>query len=132
MSFELQMLLVSVAILFVLLAVQGTLVPLTQGFAWGLGPRDAPRDRSVLQGRAARTVANQIEAMGLFVPLVVVVELAGASNSLTAAGAALFVAARAAFALFYLAGVPVLRSLSWGTAVVGLAMMAVPLSGSFV
>ena len=124
MTIELQALLAVTAILFVLLVIQGALVPVTHGFGWGLGPRDEPRSPSVMQGRASRIVANHLEGMALFVPLVVVAAAAGVSTPLTQTGALVFAAARAAFAVIYFFGVPVLRSAAWGVSVLGLAMIA--------
>ena len=74
MSFELQAVAYSSLILFVLILVQGTLVPLNQGFAWGLGSRDAKRDSTALQARASRTIANHIEGMLLFVPFAFLID----------------------------------------------------------
>ena len=123
MTIELQSLLGAAFILFALLAVQGTLVPLAHGVRWGLGPRDEPRSPSVLQGRMNRIVANHLEGMAMFAPLVLVAHLAGVSTPLTQSGAALFVISRALFAVVYAFGIPVLRSLVWGVSVAGLAMI---------
>lgn len=119
MSIELQMVVGSVAILFVLLLLQGTLVPLNQGFGWGLGSRDGEPEYTDIQGRARRTIANHIEGMLLFVPLVMVVEMASLSSQLTVIGAVIYLAGRLAFAPIYLLGIAYLRSLAWGVAVLG-------------
>lgn len=124
MAFELQMLLASVAILMILLIVQGGLVPATHGFKWGLGPRDEPRAPSVLQGRMNRIVANHMESMALFTPLALIACLLEISTPETRLGAALYIGARAAFAVIYFAGVPVLRSVAWGVSVLGLFTIA--------
>lgn len=124
MTTELAALLANAGILLVLLFIQGGLVPVTHGFKWGLGPRDQPRDPSILQGRLHRIVANHIEGMAMFAPLILIAHLAGISTALTATGAIIFVVGRTAFAAIYMAGVPVLRSLVWGGAMVGLFMVA--------
>ena len=59
----------------------------------------------------------------LFVPLVLIVELADLSSSLTILGAWLYIIGRLAFAPFYLLGVPYLRSLVWGVAVGGIMLI---------
>lgn len=123
MPVELQSLLGSALILFALLSVQGTLAPLTHGLGWGLGPRDEPRTPSVLQGRMNRIIANHLEGMAMFAPLILVAHLAGVSTPLTQLGAALFVVSRALFAVVYAFGIPVLRSLVWGASVAGLGMI---------
>lgn len=124
MTVELQALFWVAATLFVLLAIQGALVPINQGFAWGLGPRDEPRDMTALQGRMRRIVSNHIEGMAVFAALVLVGHLAGVSNGVTAGGAVLYAVSRVAFAAVYMAGLPVVRSVVWGAGVVGLGMIA--------
>lgn len=124
MSFELQAIVWTSLTLFALLFFQGGLVPVVQGLGWGLGSRDAPRDRTVLQGRAARTVANHMEGMALFVPLVLVAHLAGISTALTVWGAILYLGGRILFVPLYLFGVPVLRSATWGVSVTGIVLIA--------
>ncbi len=123
MSIEFQALFGVTALLLALLCVQGGLVPATHGFKWGLGPRDEPRDPSVLQGRLSRIVANHLEGMAMFVPLILIAHLSDISTSLTQAGALVFLAGRAAFAVIYFIGIPVLRSASWTVAMVGLFMI---------
>ncbi|NOX84022.1 MAG: hypothetical protein GXP06_13770 [Alphaproteobacteria bacterium] len=123
MSIELQALFGVVVILLVLLSVQGGLVPATHGLKWGLGPRDEPRDPSVLQGRMARIIANHLEGMALFVPLVLIAHLIGLSTPLTQWGAILFVGGRVAFSVVYFLGIPVLRSAMWGVATTGTLMV---------
>ena len=49
MGIELQMVAGTVGVLFLLLMYQGSLVPLNQGFAWGLGSRDAKQDHTAMQ-----------------------------------------------------------------------------------
>ena len=124
MAFELQMVVATTLILLVLLVIQGGTVPLNQGLIWGLGSRDAPKEKSAFQGRAARTVSNHIEGMLLFVPLALVIVAAEASTSLTALGAGLYVAGRLAYAPLYLLGVPYLRSAAWAVAVTGTLIIA--------
>lgn len=123
MGFELQAVVYTTLILFLLLGYQGALVPMNQGFAWGLGSRDAPIDKTALQNRAGRTIANHIEGMLLFVPLVMVIEMVGLASGLTSLGAVLYLVGRALFAPLYLLGVAYLRSLMWGVSVVGVLLM---------
>ena len=123
MSVELQSLFGVAALFLVLLFVQGGLTPIVHGFKWGLGPRDDPRDPSVLQGRMNRIVANHLEGMAIFIPLILIAHLAGISTPITQAGAVIYLIGRIAFAGIYLAGVPVLRSASWAVSLTGLLMI---------
>ena len=126
MTLELQAVIVTTLILFMLLMFQGGLVPVNQGLKWGLGSRDEARKPTELQARTSRTIANHIEGMLLFVPLVMVAELMQLATSMTAIGAGLYLAGRAAFAAFYLLGVPYLRSAAWGVSLIGIMIFAVP------
>ena len=128
MSVELQSTFVVGATLLVLLSMQGGLIPVTHGLKWGLGPRDEPRAPTALQGRFSRIIANHIEGMAMFIPLVMIIEFAGLSTGLTAAGAVTFAAARIAFALVYTLGIPVVRTLVWGVGMAGILMMAYPVA----
>lgn len=123
MGFELQMVVGTVGVLFLLLMYQGSLVPLNQGFAWGLGSRDAKQDHTAMQGRAARTVSNHIEGMMLFIPLAVIIVMTDLSSSLTAFAAGLYLAGRVAYAPLYLMGVPYLRSLAWAVSLTGILLL---------
>ena len=60
MGFELQAVVWTTVILTALIGFQGGLVPVNQGFVWGLGNRDEAREKTALQTRTARTVANHI------------------------------------------------------------------------
>lgn len=130
MGIELQMVAGTVGVLFLLLMYQGSLVPLNQGFAWGLGSRDAKQDHTAMQGRAARTVANHIEGMMLFIPLVVIIEMSNLASSLTAVAAVLYLVGRVAYAPLYLMGVPYLRSLAWAVSLTGIVLLGFVVVGS--
>ena len=125
MTIELQMLFGAAAMLLVLLALQGALVPIHQGFGWGLGVRDEPRDISRFQGRMKRIVANHIEGMAVFAILVLVAHLASISSGLTETGAVLFLLSRIGFTVVYMVGLPVVRSLVWGVGVLGLVLIGI-------
>lgn len=97
-----------------------------------LGPRDGLPPPGPPLGRAKRATANMVEAMCLFVPLVLIVEASGRANEWTALGCAIFFFARLAFAPLYWFGVPVLRTLAFFAGAVGLVMMflqVLPFSG---
>lgn len=123
MSIEIQALVGVVVILLVLLSVQGCLVPINHGFKWGLGPRDEAKTPSIMQGRMRRIVANHMEGMAMFAPLVLVAHLGGISSPLTQWGAGLFVVGRAGFAIVYAMGLPVWRSAIWALAMIGLLLI---------
>lgn len=123
MGFELQAVVWTTVILVTLIGFQGGLVPVNQGLAWGLGNRDEAREKTALQTRTARTVANHIEGMSVFVPLALVVAISDLSSTLTIWGAGLYLVGRVLFAPLYLVGVPYLRSLAWGVSLLGILLI---------
>jgi len=74
-------------------------------------------------GRAARAHHNMLESLVLFAALVLVAVVAGKTNSTTLLGAQLFVWARLAYAVIYVAGIPWLRTAVWLVSVIGLALI---------
>lgn len=130
LSIELACLFWSTVLLFAIIAVQGATVPVVQGFGWGLGSRDEPRDRTVFQRRLDRIVANHIEGLTVFAALVVVAHLAGISTGLTETAAVLFLIGRIGFAALYAAGVPYLRSIAWGVSATGTLLLAFAIGGA--
>lgn len=74
-------------------------------------------------GRAARAHHNMLENLVLFAALVLVAVVAGKTNSTTLLGAQLFVWARLAYAVIYVAGIPWLRTAVWLVSVIGLALI---------
>jgi uncharacterized MAPEG superfamily protein len=113
--------------LLVLTAVQGVLVPLTHGLKWGLGSRDTAVESSALQLRFARTVANHMETMAIFVPLMLLAILRDVQNDGTELAAWLVIGGRLAFIPFYLGGVFALRSIAYGTSLTGIIILIVQL-----
>jgi uncharacterized MAPEG superfamily protein len=74
-------------------------------------------------GRAARAHRNMIENLVLFAALVLVAVAAGKTNDATLLGAQIFLWARLAYAVVYVAGISWLRTGVWTVSVVGLAMI---------
>ncbi len=98
-----------------------------------LGPRDTLATASLALGRAKRATANMLEAMCMFVPLVLVAVISERTNEWTQAGCMIFFLARLAFAPLYWFGVPVLRTLAFFAGVTGVVMIflqVLPFSGA--
>ena len=109
--------------LLVVTFIQGGLVPLTQGFKWGLGSRDAKVEYSALQSRLARTVQNHSEAMLIYVPLMALAIALEQTNEMTELAAWLVIIGRIAFIPLYLLGVFGLRSLAYGVSALGIFIL---------
>lgn len=74
-------------------------------------------------GRAVRANDNMAQNLVLFAAVVLAVVVTGTTNSTTLQGAQMFFYARVAYAVFYLAGVPWLRTGSWLVSIAGILMI---------
>jgi len=124
MSVELTMLLASAALYFVFILIPANEAVLRNGLKVMTGPRDNLPPPSVFNARATRLRDNMAENLLLFAVLVVLVELSGRNSALTALACYIFVGARIAHAVVYLAGIPVIRPFLWGVWVVAYGMLA--------
>ena len=98
------------------------------GIKYLLGPRDEQRTSgSVVAGRLQRSLNNMLETYPAFVALALALAVTGKTGGLGATGALVWIAARMVFTLFYVAGVPVLRTLAWFASIFGLVLMVVRL-----
>ncbi len=77
--------------------------------------------------RAARAHRNMLESLVLFVALALVAHLANRANATALLGAQIFLGARVAHAILYIAGVPWLRTVAFGVSLAGLGMIAAQL-----
>src|SRR3954464_75481 len=120
---ELTLLVWAVLLTFVqmLIAVSGA--TLQVGLPMLAGNREGLAPCTGWAGRAARAHRNMLESLVLFAALVLVAVAAGKTNATTLLGAQIFVCARLAYALVYLAGIPWLRTAVWFVSVIGLALI---------
>lgn len=108
-----------------LIAVQGAMLQV--GLPALAGNREGLPEITGWAGRAARAHRNMLENLVLFAALVLAAVIAGKTNSTTLLGAQIFLYARIAYALVYVAGIPWLRTAVWTVSVIGLAMIFVQL-----
>jgi uncharacterized MAPEG superfamily protein len=73
--------------------------------------------------RAARAHRNMLESFVLFVALVLVAQVAGKANGMTALGSELFFWARLVYVPVYIIGIPWLRTGVWAVSIVGLVLI---------
>ena len=92
-----------------------------------LGNRDTLRPLTVTGGRASRALANMQEALPVFLALALLNKIVGTAAGTAVTGATIFLIARVLYAVVYIVGIPVVRTLIWGAGWVGLALMIVPL-----
>ena len=93
------------------------------GAGWNAGPRDDRPQFSALTGRLRRATANHFEGLALFTIAVVLVALSGATSTMTAAAAWLYLAARVLYVPAYAIGWTPWRSLIWGVGFVATLTM---------
>ena len=91
-----------------------------------LGTRDQRPERSLVAARLDRAKNNMIEALPLFLGLALLAMVRGVQDHVTGA-ATVFLVARTLYVPIYAAGIPVLRSLAWLTAMGAMLVMALAL-----
>jgi uncharacterized MAPEG superfamily protein len=128
MTFELQMLALSIVLGFVQIALATHFKNMQYGYAWNAGPRDAQMPPlSPLAGRFGRALANFLETFPFFAAAVLMAHLVNRHSTLTAWGVQLYFWGRVAYVPAYLTGVPYLRSTIWTVSIIGIACLLVAL-----
>ncbi|WP_339745983.1 MAPEG family protein [uncultured Maricaulis sp.] len=120
---ELWMVLASVGILVAGIGFQAVVGTADNGSARQLGPRDDYGQPSTLAGRGERAVRNQVESLVMFVPVIMVAQLADVHTAMTVLGAQIFVISRVFYMPLYWLGVPILRTIAFTGGVVGMLMI---------
>jgi uncharacterized MAPEG superfamily protein len=120
---ELVWLLWAVALTFAQMLVAVSGATLQVGLPALAGNREGLPPFTGWAGRANRAHHNMLESLVLFAALVLIAVVSGKTNSTTLLGAQIFVWARLAYALVYVAGIPWLRTLVWLVSVVGMILI---------
>ena len=120
---ELVLLLWAVVLTFVQMLLAVTGATLQVGLPTLAGNREGLAPCTGWAGRANRAHHNMLESLVLFAALVLVAVVSQKTNSATLLGAQIFVWARLAYAVVYVAGIPWLRTGVWFVSVVGLALI---------
>ena len=101
---------------------------LQRGYRWTAGPRDGPaRPLTGVAGRLDRALRNFLETFPLFAAAVLAAHVLEVHDALTEWGARLYLWARLVYVPLYAAGVPLLRSLVWNVATVGIVLLLLAL-----
>ena len=122
------MLAFSVVLGIVQIIVASHAASLQRGYRWSASPRDEkmPPLRGVA-GRLDRALHNFVETFPLFAAVVLAAHVSDTHNALTEWGARLYFWARVAYVPLYAAGVPLIRSLVWNVATIGIGLLVVAL-----
>lgn len=113
----------------ILTLIQGTRNVLILGLPAAAGNQHDIDPWTGWNDRLNRAIRNLIEAIIIFAPVAVAVQLSGLNNDSSATGAYIFLIARIAHAIVYVAGIPYVRTTAWFAGVVGILMLASPLLG---
>jgi len=123
MSVEMTLLVWAVALTFVQVLISAAGANLQVGLPALAGNRESVPPLEGWAGRAQRAHRNMLENLVLFVALVLVAQIAGKTNAVTALGAEVFFWARVVYVPVYLIGIPWVRTAVWGVSVVGLLLI---------
>ena len=128
MTVELRMLTLSVVLGIVQIIAASYAANLQRGFRWTVSPRDEKVERlRGVAGRLDRALRNFVETFALFAAVVLVAHVTDTHDALTEWGARLYFLGRVAYVLVYAAGVPLIRSLVWIVATIGIALVVATL-----
>jgi uncharacterized MAPEG superfamily protein len=93
------------------------------GMALALGNRDDLPPPTAMAGRADRAAKNMLEGLLMFSVLLLAAHAAGKADARVLLGAQLFFWGRLVYAPLYWAGIPYLRTVAWGVALWGTALV---------
>ncbi|MBV9528086.1 MAPEG family protein [Sphingomonas sp.] len=126
MSLELAMLVASCAFCLVQIVVASHAGSHQRGYRWTASARDSEVPALTgVAGRLERALRNFLETFPVFVAAVLLVHLLGREGALSKWGAVLYFSARLVYLPLYAAGVPVVRSLVWNVAFVGIVLLLI-------
>jgi len=111
----------------ILTLIQGTRNVLLLGLPTAAGNQHDIDPWTGWNDRLNRAISNLIEAIIIFAPVAVAVQLSGLNNDISALGAQVFLVARIAHAVVYVVGIPYVRTTAWSAGVAGILMLASPL-----
>jgi uncharacterized MAPEG superfamily protein len=128
MTTELRMLAFSIVLGFVHIVLSSHATSAQFGYRWTASPRDELKGPPEgLAGRLQRALANFSETFPYFAAAVLMAQTMDRHGALTVWGAELYFWARAAYLPLYALGIPVVRSLVWNVAAVGIVLILIGL-----
>ena len=128
MSFELAMLAASCVLCLIQIIISSHAASVQRGYRWTASSRDAEvPPLTGVAGRVERCNRNFLETYPVFVAAVFLVHVLGRESALSEWGAGLYFSARLVYLPLYAAGVPLLRSIVWNVAFVGIILLLLAL-----
>jgi uncharacterized MAPEG superfamily protein len=128
MPVELKILALGALLLFVHIFVATRFKTAQYGRQWNVSARDeALPEPNPVTGRLMRAQANFQETFPIAIVALLGVVIAGKTSQWTALGGWIWLGARAVYLPLYWAGIPVVRTIVWTIALIGLVMAIKPL-----
>jgi uncharacterized MAPEG superfamily protein len=128
MSVELKILALGALLLFVHIFTATRFKTAQYGRAWNVSARDQDLpEPNPVTGRTMRAQANFLETFPIAIVALIGVVVAGRTSQWTAIGGWVWLGARVVYLPLYAAGVPVVRTIIWTIAMIGLGMVLWPL-----
>lgn len=126
-SMELTMLMWASILYVVQIAIGSVAADVQNGIAWGLGNREVTPTVEGWGGRARRAYENMAESLLPFACLVLIAYSLDRTGDWSALGAEVFLVSRLAYAVIYIAGITVLRTLAYFGGLAGMILIIVQL-----
>jgi uncharacterized MAPEG superfamily protein len=124
MNLELAMLAASCVLCLIQIVVVSHAASHQRGYRWTASARDSEvAPLTGIAGRLERAHRNFTETFPVFVAAVLLVQVLGRDGTLSKWGVVLYFSARVVYLPLYVAGVPVIRSLVWNVAFIGIVLL---------
>ena len=128
MSTEIVLLAATIVLGFAHIVVASHAASWQRGYRWTAGSRDyGVPPLTGIAGRLARASQNYLETFPFFAAAILAAHVAGREGALTLWGAHLYLWARLVYLPLYAFGVPLVRSLVWNVAAVGIFLIVAAL-----
>lgn len=96
-----------------LLFAHGAYIALAHGLKWGVGRRSLAVQKSDLDRRFERSIANNVESLAAFAPVAAATLYVTNNGPAIEFAALIYIASRIGFVLVYLANLPYVRTVFW-------------------
>ncbi len=123
MSSELSILALYGLLVIITIVIQVLLAIPQVGLPYLATPRDEGRELTGTAGRALRCLDNSVVAMALFAPAILILDAKTGFTSTTLLMAQIFLLARVAYLVVYLAGIPWVRTGIWAVGLLATAYL---------
>ncbi len=106
----------------------GQFATMQNGLAYNMGPRDEGKTLTGIGARVQRAFANYMQTFPFFAAAVLIAHVAGRHSWLTVTGAHLYFWARLVYVPLYAAGIPVVRTVAFLVATLGIVLVLIALT----